>query len=78
MNFSETKQNRCRENREKSKNRFFFPPLLVGQSLLAVGHSFLAVQHRLRYYIATALSARVAALVDGCKSGSKSVSDVNK
>ena len=28
MNFSESKQNRSRENREKSKNRFFFPPLL--------------------------------------------------
>src|SRR4029434_6131912 len=28
MSFSESKQNRCRENREKSKNRFFFPPLI--------------------------------------------------
>src|SRR4029434_6946080 len=29
MNFSESKQNRSRENREKSKNRFFFPPLVT-------------------------------------------------
>src|SRR4029434_4519227 len=28
MNFSESRQNRSRENREKSKNRFFPPPLL--------------------------------------------------
>ena len=29
MNFSESRQNRSRENREKSKNRFFPPPLLI-------------------------------------------------
>src|SRR4029434_7201517 len=28
MNFSESRQNRSRENREKSKNRFFSPPLV--------------------------------------------------
>ena len=28
MNFSESRQNRSRKNREKPKNRFFFPPLL--------------------------------------------------
>ena len=30
MNFSESRQNRSRENREKSKNRFFPPPLVKG------------------------------------------------
>ena len=29
MNFSESRQNRSRENREKSKNRFFPPPLVM-------------------------------------------------
>src|SRR4029434_557847 len=28
MNFSESRQNRSRENRDKSKNQFFFPPLV--------------------------------------------------
>ena len=29
MNFSESRQNRSKENREKSKNRFFLPPLFI-------------------------------------------------
>ena len=36
MNFSESRQNRFRENREKSKNRFFFPPPLL--DMLILGH----------------------------------------
>ena len=36
MNFSELRQNRSRENRDKSKNRFFPPPLVLGQVLRLV------------------------------------------
>ena len=34
MNFSESRQNRSRENREKSKNRFFFFPPLVSSAFI--------------------------------------------
>ena len=41
MNFSESRQNRSRENREKSKNRFFFPtpinsPVVQAYSMYSV------------------------------------------
>src|SRR4029434_676727 len=39
MNFSESRQNRSRENREKSKNRFFFPPL----------HTSITNSHQIHY-----------------------------
>src|SRR4029434_5462595 len=44
MNFSESRQNRSRENREKSKNRFFFFPPLVPNMNLRPNRLFKKIQ----------------------------------